>query len=98
MKRVRNKPAVISSTPVMMTMRGPRASITRPIIGLRTAETRKPNENAPATRPRSQPNSLISGGISRENAVRAVTPMARSSLLLLAAYGLDDHRENAGDH
>jgi hypothetical protein len=48
----------------------------RPAIGLKTAETRKPNENAPATNPRSQPNSLMSGGISSENPVRAVTPMA----------------------
>jgi hypothetical protein len=43
-------------------------------MGLNSAETRKPNENAPAARPRCQPNSSINGGISRENAVLAVTP------------------------
>jgi len=48
----------------------------RPTIGLKTAEMRKPNEKAPAMRPRSQPNSLVSGGNSSENAVRAVTPIA----------------------
>jgi hypothetical protein len=52
------------------------ASKRRPETGLSTAETRKPNENAPATTPRSQPSSAISGGISREKAVLAETPMA----------------------
>ena len=37
---------------------------------------RQTNEKAPAAVPRSQPNSLISGTISNENAVRAVTPIA----------------------
>jgi hypothetical protein len=46
------------------------------MTGLRIAETRKPKENAPATRPRSHPNSSISGGNSNENAVRAVTAIA----------------------
>jgi hypothetical protein len=46
------------------------------MTGLRMAEVRNPNENAPAARPRSQPNSSISGGISSENAVRALTPIA----------------------
>ena len=46
---------------------------TRPTNGLMSAETKKPNENAPAARPRSQPNSSSSGGRSRENAVRDVT-------------------------
>jgi hypothetical protein len=44
-------------------------------VGLITADTRKPNEKAPAVTPRSQPNSSISGGNSSENAVRALTPM-----------------------
>ena len=57
-------------------MRGPRASITRPTIGLSTADTRNPNEKAPAASPRSQRNSSIRGGISSEKAVRAVTPIA----------------------
>jgi hypothetical protein len=48
----------------------------RPTIGLMTAETRKPKEKAPAASPRSQPNSPISGGKSREKAVRAVTAIA----------------------
>jgi hypothetical protein len=47
-----------------------------PSEGLRIAETRKPNENAPAVTPRSQPNSSRIGGRNRENAVRALTPMA----------------------
>ena len=47
----------------------------RPISGLSTAETTKPNENAPAVRPRSQPNSPMIGGKNSENAVRALTPM-----------------------
>jgi hypothetical protein len=49
--------------------------MTRPTIGLNIAETRKPNENAPAAKPRCQPNSSISGGISSEKAVLAVTPI-----------------------
>ncbi len=57
-----------------MTTRGPRGSIRRPSDGLNTAETRKPNEKAPAVRPRSQPNSSRIGGKSREKAVRALTP------------------------
>ena len=35
-------------TPVRMTIRGPRASTTRPTNGLKTAEKRKPKEKAPA--------------------------------------------------
>ena len=50
--------------------------MTQPTIGLNTAETRKPKEKAPAAKPRSHPNSSMIGGISSENAVRAVTPMA----------------------
>ena len=57
-----------------MTMRGPRRSISRPRVGLSTAETRKPNENAPAVMPRSQPNSASMGGKSSEKPVRAFTP------------------------
>jgi hypothetical protein len=57
-----------------MTTRGPRRSIKRPSDGLNTAETRKPNEKAPAVMPRSQPNSSRIGGKSREKAVRAFTP------------------------
>ena len=45
-----------------------------PSEGLSAAETMKPNENAPAVTPRSQPNSFRIGGNSSENAVRAVTP------------------------
>jgi hypothetical protein len=40
-----------------------------------TPETRKPKEKAPAVTPRLQPNSSRMGGNSRENAVRAFTPM-----------------------
>jgi hypothetical protein len=43
--------------------------------GAKKAERKNPNENAPATSPRSQPNSLMIGGSSSENAVRALTPM-----------------------
>jgi hypothetical protein len=50
--------------------------MTRPAMGLSAAEIRKPKEKAPATRARSQPNSAISGGRRRENAVRAVTAIA----------------------
>ncbi len=57
-----------------MTNRGPRRSINRPSDGLRTAETRKPKEKAPAVTPRSQPNSARMGGNSSEKAVRALTP------------------------
>ena len=57
-----------------MTTRGPRRSINRPSVGLSTAETRKPKENAPAVTPRSQPNSARIGGKRREKAVRALTP------------------------
>ena len=39
------------------------------------AETRKPNENAPAVTARSQRNSSRIGGNSSEKAVRALTPM-----------------------
>ena len=59
-----------------MTRRGPERSIIRPISGLMTAATRKPNENAPAVTPRSQPNSSRIGENSNEKAVRALTPMA----------------------
>src|SRR2546426_4030087 len=38
----------MSPTPSSITTRGPRRSIRRPRVGLRTAETRKPKENAPA--------------------------------------------------
>jgi hypothetical protein len=41
-----------------------------------SAETRKPNEKAPAVTPRSQPNSARIAGNSSEKAVRALTPMA----------------------
>jgi hypothetical protein len=34
----------------------------RPISGLAMAEATKPNENAPAVTPRSQPNSSMIGG------------------------------------
>ena len=69
-------PRLIRHTPVPRTIRGPFLSISRPKIGLTTADARKPKENAPATRPRSQPNSSSSGGNSNENAVRAVTAIA----------------------
>ncbi len=48
----------------------------RPMLGVITAEARKPNEKAPAVTPRSQPNSLRIGGNSSEKAVRALTPTA----------------------
>src|SRR2546429_9167194 len=61
-------------TPSSITTRGPRTSINRPSEGLRTAETRKPKENAPAVTPRSQPNSSRIGGEGNEKGGRAVTP------------------------
>jgi hypothetical protein len=64
------------ATPVQITIRGPRASTTRPTNGLTAAEKRKPKEKAPAARPRSHLNSSINGGRSREKAVRPVTPIA----------------------
>ena len=66
----------MTTAPITITKRGPRRSIRRPTSGLRKAETRKPNEKAPAVSPRSQPNSARIGGNSRENAVRALTPIA----------------------
>mgnify|MGYP003694046105 CR=1 FL=1 len=66
----------MTSTPISITKRGPRRSIRRPTSGLRQAETRKPNEKAPAVSPRSQPNSSRIGGNKSENAVRALTPIA----------------------
>lgn len=71
-----NKPRLIRQIPMPRTRRGPYLSISRPLSGLSTAERKKPNEKAPAMSPRSQPNSPISGGISSENAVRAVTVIA----------------------
>ena len=50
--------------------------MSRPTKGLKTAETRKPKENAPAVTPRSQPNSSRIGGKRSEKAVRALTPTA----------------------
>jgi hypothetical protein len=67
---------LIRHTPLPMTTRGPFLSMSRPKMGATTAETRKPKEKAPATSPRSQPNSSMSGGNSSENAVRAVTAIA----------------------
>ena len=69
------RPAAISTTPSSITVRGPVRSISRPISGLRIADTRKPNENAPAVMPRSQPNSSMIGAKKSENDVRAFTPM-----------------------
>src|SRR5256885_3171663 len=61
-------------TPISITTRGPRRSISRPREGLRTAETRKPKENAPAVTPRSQPNSSRIGGERSGKGGRAVYP------------------------
>src|SRR4051794_41786614 len=69
-------PAAISATPSSITPRGPARSIRRPISGLTAAETKNPNENAPAVTPRSHPNSLTIGGENNENAGRGVTPVA----------------------
>ena len=69
-------PPAISATPSSITARGPARSIRRPISGLTKPETTKPNENAPAVTPRSQPNSERIGGKNSENAVRALTPIA----------------------
>jgi len=69
-------PVAMTITPSSITKRGPRRSIRRPTNGLRHAETRKPNEKAPAVSPRSQPNSSRMGGNRSENAVRALTPIA----------------------
>lgn len=59
-----------------MTSLGPRRSISQPTPGVTAAETRKPNEKAPAVIPRSHPNSSRIAGNSKENAVRAFTPIA----------------------
>ena len=59
-----------------MTKRGPFTSISRPANGPISAETKKPNENAPATTPRSQRYSSRIGGTRSEKAVRALTPIA----------------------
>ena len=59
-----------------MTSLGPRRSVSQPTQGVTSAETRNPNEKAPAVMPRSQPNSSRIGGNSREKAVRALTPIA----------------------
>jgi hypothetical protein len=66
----------VAATPISETVRGPRRSIIRPSAGLRKADTRKPNEKAPAVTARSQPNSSRIGGNSSEKAVRALTPTA----------------------
>ena len=66
----------MTTAPISITKRGPRRSISRPTPGVTTAETRNPKEKAPAVSPRSQPNSARIGGNSRENAVRALTPIA----------------------
>jgi hypothetical protein len=71
-----SRPVATMHTPLPITARGPCRSVTCPTNGLKAAETRKPKEKAPATTPRSQPNSSISGGSSRENEVRALTPNA----------------------
>ncbi len=70
------RPAAVTSTPISITKRGPCRSISRPMIGLSTADTRKPKEKAPAASPRSQPNSSTIGGNISEKAVRADTPRA----------------------
>jgi len=44
--------------------------------GVTSADTRNPNEKAPAVMPRSQPNSSMMAGNSSEKAVRALTPTA----------------------
>ena len=66
----------MASTPSSTTILGPRKSISRPTKGVTTAETRKPNEKAPAVMPLSQPNSPRIAGNSSEKAVRALTPTA----------------------
>ncbi len=71
-----SRPPPISTTPTSITARGPARSISLPISGLTMADTTKPNENAPAVTPRSQPNSEMIGGKNSENAVRALTPIA----------------------
>ena len=63
------------TTPASRITSGPYRSIMRPSSGLRIAEMKKPNENAPAVTPRAQPNSSRMGGNSSENAVRALTPI-----------------------
>src|SRR5262249_487747 len=59
-----------------MTRRGPALSIWRPISGLNTADTTKPNEKAPAVTPRSQPNSVRIGGNNSGKGGGTLTPMA----------------------
>ena len=59
----------------LITVLGPNRSINRPFNGLRIPATTKPKEKAPAVTPRLQPNSFKIGGNSRENPVRAFTPM-----------------------
>ena len=51
---------------VSMTSLGPRRSVSQPTQGVTTAETRNPNEKAPAVTPRSHPNSSRICGNSRE--------------------------------
>ncbi len=71
----RIEPDATRPTPISITVRGPRRSISRPSSGLATAATRNPNENAPAVTPGAQPNSSTIGGKSSEKAVRALTPI-----------------------
>ena len=52
------------------------STLVSPTIGVTTADTRNPNEKAPAVMPRSQPNSSRIGGNNSEKAVRALTPTA----------------------
>lgn len=53
----------------------PTRCIMPPISGRRIEKTAKPKEKAPAVTPRSQCNSSKMGGMKRENAVRALTPI-----------------------
>ena len=58
-----------------MTSLAPRRSVSQPTHGVTTAETRNPNEKAPAVTPRSHLNSSRIWGNSKEKAVRALTPI-----------------------
>jgi hypothetical protein len=50
--------------------------MSHPTQGVTKAETKNPNENAPAVIPRSQPNSSRIAGNKSEKTVRALTPIA----------------------
>ena len=69
-------PLLTTTAPSGMTTRGPQRSMSMPTMGAYTVAARKPQENAAAVLPRSQPNSARMGGNSKEKVVRVFTPIA----------------------